>query len=166
MLFSHWEPLSSCRPHLCTCCCYRQHGGIPARTTQQMFMTVCVSLCACIRACVFCVWIYVSLYHSLNVCIYTCVCVYVCIFVDKASCPSTSFAIWIIDCLLSLKKIKGEGMCHNVPLLKRPCFYLFSHSILFVWGAASCHHDYEEGIMGRDYASLCNVWRWSMTWSF
>lgn len=52
-------------------------------------------------------------------------------------------------------------MCYNGPLLKRPCFFfffnLFATSALFVWGAASCHDDYEEGIMGRDYASLCNV---------
>lgn len=49
-------------------------------------------------------------------------------------------------------------MCHNGPLLKRPHFFnLFSTSVLFVWGAASCHDDYEEDIMGRDYASSCNV---------
>lgn len=48
-------------------------------------------------------------------------------------------------------------MCHNGPLLKCPCFYLFPKSVLFAWRAASCHDDYEEGIMGTDYASLYNV---------
>lgn len=49
-------------------------------------------------------------------------------------------------------------MCHNGPHLKRHCFFnLFSTSDSFVWGTASCHDVYVEGIMGRDYASLCNV---------
>lgn len=72
VLYSHWEPSSSCTPHLCTCCWYRQHGGIPAHTTHQMFMT---PRCVCVldHMCDFCFWFDVSLRVYLFKCVNMCV---------------------------------------------------------------------------------------------
>lgn len=108
VLFSHWEPLSSCRPHLCTCCCYRQHGGIPAHTTQQMFMTVYVCQFVCMHQSACFLRSNLCTFVCLSESVFLCVCVNVCMFVDKASCPSTSLAIWISDCLPSLKRKSRE----------------------------------------------------------
>lgn len=48
-------------------------------------------------------------------------------------------------------------MGHFLNAACRPCFLSVFHVCFICVGAASCHDDYEEGIMGRDYASLCNV---------
>lgn len=91
-------------------------------------------------------------------------CKHVCEIGDNTSPPPPHISChldngrnWLIIVCYHHEKIKGEGMCHNGPLLKRPptptppffsffFFNLHSTSFLFVCAAASCHDDDGEGL--------------------